>query len=178
MAERRFTRRQALQAAAAAGLAAGVVPELAGRAGAMPQGVGGPGLRPLEAGLDLTVHGVIFPGSAQDYRVVRTQPCWPPLRDVVGRLRMWADWPSLQPERDVALGDPASRGTASLLALDDQIRRAVEDGLSVMLIPYRYPPWANGTADLDPGSAADLAHMTGDRARAAAVEAALSLIHI
>jgi len=172
MAERRFTRRQALQAAAAAGLAAGVVPALAGRAGAMPQGVGGPGLRPLEAGLDLTVHGVIFPGSAQDYRVVRTQPWWPALRDVVGRLRMWADWPSLQPERDVALGDPASRGTASLLALDDQIRRAVEDGLSVMLIPYRYPPWANGTADLEPGSRADLAHMAGDRARAAAVEAA------
>src|SRR6476659_7366678 len=172
MAERRFTRRQALQAAAAAGLAAGVVPALAERAGAMPQGVGGPGLRPLEAGLDLTVHGVIFPGSAQDYRVVSTQPWWPALRDVVGRLRMWADWPSLQPERDVALGDPASRGTASLLALDDQIRRAVEDGLSVMLIPYRYPPWANGTADLEPGSRADLAHMAGDRARAAAMEAA------
>src|SRR3954453_1418066 len=172
MAQRRLTRRQALQAAAAAGLAATALPLLGGRAGAMPQDVGGPGRRPLEAGLDSTVHGVISPGSAQDYRVVRTQPWWPALRDVVGRLRMWADWPTLQPHPDRPLGDPASPGHDSLLALDDQIRWAVEDGLSVMLIPYRYPPWANGTEELEPGSRADLAHMVGDRARAAAVEAA------
>ena len=172
MPVRRTTRREALQAAAAAALAVSGLPVVAGRAGASPVDSGGPGLRPLEAGLDLTVHGVIFPGSPQDYRVVRTEPWWPDLRGVVGRLRMWADWPTLQPDAGHELGDPSSPGYASLLALDDQIRWAVDDGLSVILIPYRYPGWANGTADLHPGSPDDLAHMVADRAREAAALAA------
>ena len=172
MPVRRTTRREALRAAAAAALAVSALPVVAGRAGASPVDSGGPGLRRLEAGLDLTVHGVIFPGSPQDYRVVRNEPWWPDLRGVVGRLRMWADWPTLQPDAGHELGDPSSPGYASLLALDDQIRWAVDDGLSVILIPYRYPGWANGTADLHPGSPDDLAHMVADRAREAAALAA------
>jgi hypothetical protein len=157
----RITRREALHAAA---LAAGALPLLGGRAAASPIGAGRPGLRPLEAGLDLTPNGTIRPGSLQDYRVVRGLPWWPELRPVVGRLRMWADWPTLQPDPAFALGDPASPGHAALLALDEQIRFAKSDGLAVMLIPYRYPPWANGTA----GPEDDLTRAPADRASEAA----------
>src|SRR4051794_20366917 len=172
MAVRRTTRREALRAAGAAALAAAALPAFATRAGASPIDSGAPGLRRLEAGIHLTARGVIGPGSPQDYRVARTLPWWPQLRDVTGRLRLWADWPTLQPDRDHDVGDPASRGHPALLALDEQIRRAVEDGLQVILVPYRYPPWANGTEHLAPGSAGDLGHMLADRAYPSAVRAA------
>jgi hypothetical protein len=168
----RMTRREAVRAAGAALLAAGALPALAERAAGMPIDFGAPGLRPLEAGLDLTARGAIFPGTPQDYRVARTLPWWPPLRAVTSRVRMWADWPTLQPDPRFAIGDPRSPGHAALLALDDQIRWAAHDGLAVMLVPYRYPPWANGTEGLEPGSPADRSHALADRATAAAVLAA------
>jgi hypothetical protein len=171
MEVRRTTRREVLRAAGAA-LVATALPALPARAGASPIDSGAPGLRRLEATIDLTARGVIVPGSAQDYRVARTLPWWPRLREVTGRLRLWADWPTLQPDRDHDIGDPASPGHAALLALDDQIRHAVEDGLQVIVVPYRYPPWSNGTEGLEPGSAADLGHMLADRAYPAAVRAA------
>src|SRR4051794_21394962 len=172
MAVRRTTRREVLRAAGAAALAATALPGLAARAGASPIDSGAPGLRRLEAAIDLTARGVIVPGSVQDYRVARTLPWWPQLREVTGRLRLWADWPTLQPSREHGIGDPASPGHPVLLALDEQIRQAVEDGLQVILVPYRYPPWANGTEALAPGSAADLGHMLADRAYPSAVRAA------
>jgi hypothetical protein len=172
MAAGRATRREALRAAGAALIAGGVLPAFAGRAAGSPIDSGRPGLRRIEAALDLTARGVILPGTPQDYRVARTLPWWPPLRAVTSRVRMWADWPTLQPDPDFALGDPRSPGHAALLALDDQIRWAAHDGLAVMLVPYRYPPWANGTEGLEPGSNADLTHALADRAREAAVLAA------
>ncbi|HWT24988.1 MAG TPA: hypothetical protein VN213_15920, partial [Solirubrobacteraceae bacterium] len=126
----------------------------------------------LDAAIDLTVRGVILPGTPQDYRVARTRPWWPALRAVTARVRMWADWPTLQPDPAFDVGDPASPGHHSLLALDEQIRAAERDGLAVFLLPYRYPPWANGTAELQPASAADLAHMLADRARPGAIRRA------
>jgi hypothetical protein len=168
MVSHRTTRREALRAAGAAALAAVA---LGGRAAASPIGAGGPGLRLIEAGLDLTPNGGIEPGSPQDYRVVRAQPWWPALGAVVSQLRLWADWPTLQPDPAYGVGDPRSPGHAALLALDEQIRWARRDGLSVLLVPYRYPQWANGAAGLDPGSPADLAHHPADRARRSAWEA-------
>jgi hypothetical protein len=171
MAMRPTTRREALRAAGAAALAAGGVPLLGGRAAASPIANGRPGLRPLTAGIDLTPNGGIQPGSAQDYRVVRGRPWWPELRAAIGWLRVWADWPTLQPDPTRALGDPASPGHAALIALDEQIRFAKDDGLAVLLIPYRYPLWANGTAALAPGALGDLGDLAlapADRTREAA----------
>ena len=61
---------------------------------------------------------------------------------------MWADWPSLQPDGAYAPGDPASPGAERLRALDEQISLACTAGIRVMLMPYRFPTWANGTAEL------------------------------
>lgn len=94
--------------------------------------------------IDIGPAGVIYPGSAQDYRqhgnrgyFAETRTPW---------IRMWADWPSLQPDGRYRVDDPASPGYFRLQALDEQIRLAVADGLYVMLMPYRFPTWVNGTA--------------------------------
>jgi hypothetical protein len=63
---------------------------------------------------------------------------------------MWADWPSLQPSADHAPDDPLSPGRWRLRALDEQIALAGAIGLRVMLMPYRFPRWANGTEELEP----------------------------
>jgi hypothetical protein len=96
--------------------------------------------------LDIGPGGVISPGSAQDLRsagnvayLADTRTPW---------IRMWADWPSLQPHPDYAPDDPLSPGRWRLYALDEQIRLAGERGLSVLLMPYRFPTWVNGTAEL------------------------------
>ena len=96
--------------------------------------------------IDIGPAGVIYPGSAQDYRfhgnrhyLADTGTPW---------IRMWADWPSLQPDGAYAPDDPASPGFWRLQALDEQIIAANADGVKVMLMPYRFPTWANGTAAL------------------------------
>ena len=63
-------------------------------------------------------------------------------------VRLWADWPTLQPDPGVAIDDPASRGTPWLAALDEQIATACAAGLRVVLTLYRFPLWANGLQDL------------------------------
>ena len=68
------------------------------------------------------------------------------LRATTSHLRLLADWPSIQPV-------PASRrarqpGAASLAALDAQVDAALADGMKIILVPYRYPRWANGTDGL------------------------------
>jgi hypothetical protein len=96
--------------------------------------------------IDLGPGGVIHPGSAHDYRFhgnrvyfAETRTPW---------LRLWADWPSLQPDPTVAIDDPASAGAPILAALDGQIAAACGDGLRVVLMPYRFPAWANDTQEL------------------------------
>jgi hypothetical protein len=92
---------------------------------------------------------VISPGSLQDYRVLRLQPWWPQLRATSSHLRLWADWPTLQRQRGVSIDSEANPGYGNLLALDEQIRLAGEDGLKVILMPYRYPRWVNETDRID-----------------------------
>ena len=119
----------------------------------------------LDRGIDLTPNGVIRPGSAQDYRAVREQPWFPALREATTHVRMWADWPTLQPEA-IPCNTVANPGLANFLALDSQILAANADGLEVVLMPYRYPGWANGTAAIVRGSAQDAALAPQDRVRA------------
>jgi hypothetical protein len=64
---------------------------------------------------------------------------------------MWADWPSLQPDPELAPDDERSPARWKLRALDDQIALAGALGLRVILMPYRFPRWANGTEDARPG---------------------------
>ena len=58
------------------------------------------------------------------------------------------DWPSLQPHPDYAPDDPRSPGAWQAQALDEQIRLANARGIKVMLMPYRFPTWVNGTSTL------------------------------
>jgi hypothetical protein len=89
---------------------------------------------------------VIYPGSAQDLRYAGnaryfadTGTPW---------IRMWADWPSLQPHPGFTPGDRRSPGFWRLQALDSQIALARARGLKVLLMPYRFPTWVNGTSAL------------------------------
>ena len=63
-------------------------------------------------------------------------------------VRMWADWPVLQPERDRA--PDRGSGAAALARLDQGVAQARADGLRVMLTAWRFPRWANGTDVLPP----------------------------
>ena len=102
----------------------------------------------LAKSIDITPNGVLRPGSLQDYRVLRRQPWFGPLLGASTHLRLWVDWPTLQPSPAFEVGDPDSPNHLNLLGLDEQIRLANADGLKVILMPYRYPRWVNGTADL------------------------------
>jgi hypothetical protein len=116
--------------------------------------------------IDIGPGGVIYPGSAQDYRVAANRTYFADTQ--TGWIRMWADWPSLQPDGRYRIDDPASPGYAKLQALDAQIRQASADGLRVMLMPYRHPLWANGTASLVRNSDAEISFEYADRMSAAA----------
>jgi hypothetical protein len=102
-----------------------------------------------------------------DYRALRTQPWWPALRATTSWLRLWADWPSVQPQKTLAPGQGFDvggvNGAASLAALDGQIKAAGDDGMEVILLPYRYPKWANGTAGIVDNSLDDFNFEPWDR---------------
>lgn len=112
--------------------------------------------------IDIAPTAVITPGPfvANDYRNLRQQPWWPALRAATSHLRLWADWPSLQHSPEPPGSHPAD--VASLAALDGQLEAAVADGLKIILMPYRYPRWANETEAVAPG-AADLNFYPWDR---------------
>jgi hypothetical protein len=130
------TRRQLLRGGAVALGAAG----LAGGARLVwPRSASGSGMRRC---VSLGANGVINPGSTQDYRSCRHF-----LLDTGTRwVRIWADWPSLQPEAGAAPDDGS--GAWRLRQLDEQIAQARSDGIGVILAAYRFPTWANGTAQL------------------------------
>jgi hypothetical protein len=103
--------------------------------------------------------GVIHPGSPQDYRTGRNAFR---LRDSGTRwVRFWADWPSLMPLAD-------QLDATAIAALDAQIAMARADGMSMILTPYRFPTWANGTGSM---SADELAATMPDRRTSAQPEA-------
>jgi hypothetical protein len=144
-----LSRRQLLQrgGALAAGFALPVAPDF-----------GAGDLRKL---IDIGPGGVISPGSPQDYRAYSNRTYFADTQ--TGWIRMWADWPSLQPSQAYRIDDPASPGYAKLQALDAQIGQACADGLRVLLLPYRHPTWANGTSQLVPDSDAEIAFEPADR---------------
>ncbi len=114
---------------------------------------------------DITPNGVLNPGSPQDYREYRRQPWFPQLLRTVSHVRFWADWPSLQPRKDFAFGDPANPDHHKLTGLDEQIRLANADGLRTILMPYRYPRWLNGTENIvQPISVENFEYKPADRA--------------
>ena len=123
------------------------------------------GLRKI---IDIGPGGVIYPGSAQDYRYYENRTYFADTR--TAWIRMWADWPSLQPSAAYPPDDPRSPGYANLQALDAQITQACRDGLRVMLMPYRHPLWANNTSQFASwrNSDAEIAFEYSDRMTAAA----------
>ena len=148
----RLSRRELLRAGAAALALGAGAPSVAGAAA--------PGRRKI---LDIGPGGVIDPGSAQDLRragnvgrFIDTGTRW---------IRMWADWPSLQPHPGFAPDDPGSPGRGRLRALDEQVALARAVGLRVILMPYRFPAWVNGTSALTraPGSEAEVSYRRADR---------------
>ena len=58
--------------------------------------------------IDITPNGVLRPGFPQDYREYRKQAWFPRLLATASHIRFWADWPSLQPNKSIAFGDPAN----------------------------------------------------------------------
>jgi hypothetical protein len=135
-----ITRREALAGAAGAWMALAT-----GQARAMVRRPAIP--RPMGRGIDLTPQGLRTPGVLQDYTVLRTQAWAPPLIARTTHLRLWVDWPFVQPDGGIALADPANPGLPHLVALDKQVDAAVADGLQVILMPYRYPRWVNHTTE-------------------------------
>jgi hypothetical protein len=67
-------------------------------------------------------------------------------------IRLWADWPTLQPSPPPDPNNPfgtieTDPGTAPFIQnLDEQIRTARKEGFGIILTAYRFPEWANNTA--------------------------------
>ena len=120
--------------------------------------------------IDIGPGGVIYPGSAQDLRYADNRTYFADTR--TPWVRMWADWPSLQPHPAYPPDDPRSPGHWRLQALDEQVRLACSAGIKVILMPYRFPTWVNGTATLSAqkNTDAEIAFQYSDRMTRAAWE--------
>jgi hypothetical protein len=153
--------RRTLLGATAATAAAGVLGARAPRAAASA------GLTRI---VDLGAGATMAPGSPNDLRVGDNRALL--AESGTAWVRLWADWPSIQPDPAFAPGDPAGPGAPFLAALDEQIAAANADGLRVALQLYRFPPWANGTAELAAvrGTDAEISHAYADRIAPAAWE--------
>ena len=118
--------------------------------------------------VDLGVGATLHPGSPNDLRVGDNRALL--AESGTTCVRLWADWPSLQPDPAYAPDDPANPGAPFLAALDGQIAAANEDGLRVVLQFYRFPTWANGTGVLAAvrGTDAEISHAYADRIAPAA----------
>ena len=92
--------------------------------------------------VDMGAGGTTRPGSPGDLRFHDNRTYLAELG--ASWVRLWADWPSLQPDPARPPDDPDGAGAPFLAALDDQIRAANEDGIKVLLQLYRFPLWANG----------------------------------
>src|SRR4051812_27544098 len=151
-----FSRRTLLRRGALAGAA------LAGAGGAADLLAAAPPLPRLQRGVAL---GPFFAfHSDQRYESNRAR------FDDTGTpwVRLWADWPQLQPE--AARAPDAGTGARVVAALDAQVDRARADGRRVMLTAWRFAPWANGTASLS--DADDVRFRLADRLRRGADPAA------
>jgi hypothetical protein len=101
--------------------------------------------------IDIAPTAIITPerDPANDYLKLRVQPWWAALRASTSWLRLLADWPTLQPVG----GQPPSG--PSLDALDAHVAAANADGMNIILMPYRYPRWANETEHISPEGGAE-----------------------
>ena len=153
--------RRALVGSAAALAAVGALGARPGRADAAP------GLLRI---VDLGQGAALHPGSPGDLRSGDNRALL--AESGTAAVRLWADWPSLQPDPAFAPDDPAGPGAPYLAALDGQIAAANEDGLRVVLQFYRFPTWANGTAELAAvrGTDAEISFAYADRIAPAAWE--------
>jgi hypothetical protein len=95
--------------------------------------------------------GTITPGGPHDYRQTANRGFF--AQTGTRWVRMWADWPTLMP-------DPGGLDAAIIGSLDAQIALARRDGLRIVLTLYRFPTWANGTAEM---TQAELAATMPDR---------------
>jgi hypothetical protein len=118
--------------------------------------------------VDLGAGATMQPGSPNDLRVGDNRALL--AESGTAWVRLWADWPSLQPDPAFAPGDPAGPGAPFLAALDEQVAAANQDGLRVVLQFYRFPTWANGTQALAAvrGTDAEISHAYADRIAPAA----------
>ena len=99
---------------------------------------------PLRKCIVTSPYGQIGTGSDQDYRYANN-PQW--FRDLnTNWIRLWADWPSIQPNN--AWIDESSNN-AALTSLDGQISAARANGLAVIVTMYRVPQWASGAGTIN-----------------------------
>jgi hypothetical protein len=127
-------------AVAAASMGPGTRRALAAAAD-LPDAGAGAVANPVRRCVALGPNGVINPGSSQDYDNNRALL----LDSGTAWVRLWADWPSLQPSASAL---PGGANATRLAALDRQIAQARADGIRVILTNWRFPRWANGTAAL------------------------------
>jgi hypothetical protein len=113
--------------------------------------------------IDMGSGGTTRPGSAGDLRFHGNRAFFAETR--ASWVRLWADWPTLQPDPARLPDDPDGAGAPFLAALDDQIRVANEDGIKVLLQLYRFPLWANGLDALGAqrNTDAEISHAYADR---------------
>ena len=131
---RTFLRRGALAAGALAAGGAGAAVVLRGAAS---EAAPGPG---LARGVALGPGFMHLPEQryeANRSRFAETATPW---------VRLWADWPALQPAAGRAPHEGG--GAAAVAELDRQVRLAKADGRKVILTAWRFARWSNGTAGL------------------------------
>jgi hypothetical protein len=96
------------------------------------------------------------PGVSEGFLATRTP--W---------VRMWADWPTLQP--DPARPPDEQEGVAGerWRSLVEQLRTARADGRRIILTPYRFTQWSNGTDHLVLGTEEERMFELADRTTSA-----------
>src|SRR4051794_27304000 len=109
--------------------------------------------------IDISPTAVVSPefDPPNDFRKLVGQTWWRELRETTSFARIWAPWLELQRTAGSPPGGP------SLAALDAQVETALADGLRLIMVPWRYPSWVNGTAGMVFGSAADTDFYPQDR---------------
>jgi hypothetical protein len=135
---RRFVQRAGVAAASLAGLPAIAAATPARAAGAARQPAPTGSANIPQRAIALGPGGV---GETQTYAANRrflteTNTRW---------VRLWATWPTLQPEPGTPPGAGGDASAAALARLDADIDQAKRDGRSVMLTAWRFPTWANDT---------------------------------
>ena len=93
--------------------------------------------------IDVTPRGTSQAFGKDNYLQMRSEPWSQELVDNVSHVRFWADFPSLWPNGHEPLGTGA--GAFPFAVFDACIRKANEDGLKVIVVPYRYPRWVSFT---------------------------------